>query len=487
MSTGPRTWGERLVQISSLLCAAVLVLWMAMADDLWAGTSLLAMLPLMIGTGPATPETGRNGNGSLLSRAWKRYRRRSMRARIPYEGLAYMVILIILMCGALLGKSNLLLLVFAFMAGPWIVNGSLCYMLLRGIDATRCSPRHVMAGEPFSVEITVINSKRLLSSWVLTVMDRVQHTHEQVLPRVLFTRVPARSQRTEHYQARLMHRGKYELGPIRVTTRFPLGLAERSLIIQEADEILVYPQVGELAPRWRRQSQNARELVQQSASQRGSYDDEFHRIREYRTGDDPRAIHWKTSARQNELMVREYHQSREDDLTILLDLWTPTRASVANYQRAEYAISFAATVGYMHCLDARGSQLGISVLGHEVDEWSGVAGPFAIHPFLECLALSQAGTARPLNDFVNEALSLHGSKGRCLLITTRPTQPAETPLPNGKGRRWNTGGEELRVAYEELIQLSTADRADRSQYSMEIIEANPQVLSDVFHLASEPE
>ena len=51
----------------------------------------------------------------------------------------------------------------------------------------------------------------------------------------------------------------------------------------------------------------------------------------------------------------------------------------------------------------------------------------------------------------------------------------------------NTGGEELRVAYEELIQLSTADRADRSQYSMEIIEANPQVLSDVFYLASEPE
>ncbi len=408
-----------------------------------------------------------------------------MRARIPYEGLAYMVILIILMCGAMLGKSNLLLLVFAFMAGPWIVNGALCYLLLRRLDVARSAPSHVMAGEPFSVEVTVSNAKWLLSSWVLTVIDRVQHVHEQIRPRVLITRVPARSQRAAHYRARLLHRGKYQFGPIRITTRFPLGLAERSLVIQEGGEILVYPQLGELSPRWRRQSQHARELVQQSASKRGIFDDEFHRLREYRAGDDPRSIHWRTSARQNELMVREFHQSREDDFIILLDLWIPSRPSVADYQRAEYAISFAATLGYVHCQDARGSQLGISILGATVDGWQGVAGPYAIHPFLERLALVEAGSAQPLSEFVSEALPLHVQTGRCVLITTRPTQREEPPPEAYRRIRWNGNSEEIQAAHEALMQLSSADSVERNQRPLEVIEANPRVIADVFHLATE--
>jgi hypothetical protein len=344
-----------------------------------------------------------------------------------------------------------------------------------------------MAGEPFSVEITITNAKRLWSSWVLTVTDRVQHTHEQVRPQVLFTRVPARSQRTAHYQARLMHRGKYTLGPIRVTTRFPLGLAERSLILKEAGEMVVFPQLGELSPRWRRQSQHARELVQQSASQRGSYDDEFHRLREYRAGDDPRSIHWRTSARQNELMVREFHQSREDDFTILLDLWIPSKPSVADYQCAEYAISFAATVGYVHCIDARGSQLGISVLGREVDVWQGVAGTFAIHPFLERLALVEAGCAQPLNEFVNNALPLHGESGRFLLITTRPAQRDSDAPETLRGRPWNGNGDEIQAAHDALMELSSADATDRNHRSLEVIEANPKIIAGVFKLGSDHE
>jgi len=437
----------------------------------------------MIDTAPSNGEpSGGNDELSWWGRQWKRLRRRQMRASIPYEGLAYMVILIMLMSGALLGKSNMLLLVFAFMAGPWIVNGALCYNLLRGVDLRRRAPKNVMAGEPFSVEVIVSNSKRFLSSWVLSVTDFVQHQHEQVRPRILFTRVPARSERSAHYQARLMHRGRYQLGPLRVSTRFPLGLAERSLIIQEEGEILVYPHLGELSPMWMRQTQQARELVQQSFTRRGSFDDEFHRLREYRNGDDPRSIHWRTSARQNELMVREFHQSREDDLGILLDLWIPSRPSVNDYRRVEYAISFAATVGYQHCLNARGSQLSMAILGAETEQWSGVAGPFAIDGFLEVLAMTEAGRATSPEEFAEQMVPQQSEAGRILFITTRPTRPleAEGALSNTFLDRGRSG--DFHDAYESILRLSLSEAMGRYRTPPEIIEADPQSLSHIFEL-----
>lgn len=415
----------------------------------------------------------------------KRSRRSSRRASIPYEGLAYVVILIVLLWGALLGHSNMLLLVFAMMAGPWIVNGALCYNLLRKIDIRRHAPSRVMAGEPFSVELTITNARRYFSSWVLTASDRLQHAGEQLAPSVLFTRVPPHSERSVPYQACLMQRGVYRFGPIRISTQFPLGLAERVLVIQEVGEILVYPQLGQLSPLWRRQTRRADELVQQARSRRGHFDDEFHRLREYRPGDDPRSIHWRTSARQNELMVREYHQSRADDLTVLLDPWIPWNPSAEDMSRVELAISFAATIGFEHCMEARGSTLEISVISPEQEQWQGIAGPYSIDPYLEKLALVEASESADLENCLEQVVSQRRTHGRFVLITSRRMQANQDRgrghEEEGNGWRWSRIAKHAASA-QQLIDLVQNLSVGQSQPHMELIEADPRQLADMFQL-----
>src|SRR5690606_33052987 len=98
--------------------------------------------------------------------------------------------------------------------------------------------------------------------------------------------------------------------------------------------------------RWHRDAASADELVQRQRPRRGAFPDEFEKLRSFRYGDNPRMIHWRTSARQNSLMVREYHEIRDRDLLVLLDLDAdPTREE--ELLRVELAVSFAATV----CID----------------------------------------------------------------------------------------------------------------------------------------
>ena len=72
---------------------------------------------------------------------------------------------------------------------------------------------------------------------------------------------------------------------------------------------------------------------------------EYHGLRGYRSGDSPRWIHWRTSARRGELMVKEFEHQNEQDLAILIDPWLPrTKASAEQRETIEQAISFAATL-----------------------------------------------------------------------------------------------------------------------------------------------
>src|SRR5207245_10092424 len=50
---------------------------------------------------------------------------------------------------------------------------------------------------------------------------------------------------------------------------------------------------------------------------------DFHGLRAFRSGDSPHWIHWRTSARLGELMVREFEETPDDNLVIILDAWLP--------------------------------------------------------------------------------------------------------------------------------------------------------------------
>jgi uncharacterized protein (DUF58 family) len=148
----------------------------------------------------------------------------------------------------------------------------------------------------------------------------------------------------------------------------------------------------------------------------GLFDDEFHRIREFREGDNPRAIHWRTTARSGELMVREYHQSRDQDLVLLVELWQPPKTTAADFDRVELAVSFAATIAYDHLRQSRDARLKVAVVGREIIRCDQQSGDEALLDQLARASADPTADVRPLIEEVER----HRSEGtRLVIVSTR--------------------------------------------------------------------
>lgn len=399
------------------------------------------------------------GLKELIAGWWPQLSRRGFvrhRSGMPVEGRAYIAVMVVLFVGALLGRSNPLLLVFALMAGPFVANAWISFLLLKGLSVERRVPERVMAGEPTSIELVLRNRKQRLSAWVMILRDQITSRRERLPAEVLVPRIPPRAERSAHYRLRLMHRGRYEFGPLSISTRFPLGLVERGLTIAQPSSILVYPKLGRLTARWRQRLLHAPELVTQMTPRSGPFDDEFHALREYRLGDDPRAIHWKTTARRNELMVREFRESRDRHLVVLLDAWQPARPSRGEQERCELAISLAATICVHHLRNSRDSQLRFCAQGEPPVIWDSSSG--AMETLLDQLALMTPSASGDLEGLYAAAADQRLNAARTLLISTRPAVAAKTYRPaagNGHapGGRWSEGVELIGVDPERLAEL----------------------------------
>ena len=108
--------------------------------------------------------------------------------------------------------------------------------------------------------------------------------------------------------------------------------------------------IGQLTRRWLLIQRQATENRRGQRHDRSAQQMEYHGLRDYRSGDSPRWIHWRTSARRGKLMVKEFEQQNEQDLAILVDPWLPrTKATPEQREAVEQAIPFAATVCLETC------------------------------------------------------------------------------------------------------------------------------------------
>ncbi|MDZ4688345.1 MAG: DUF58 domain-containing protein [Planctomycetaceae bacterium] len=356
------------------------------------------------------------------------------RMLIPREGIGYLLIMVVLFVGSSLTRENRLMLVFAALAGPFVVNGWITYTMLQNVRVTRKTPLRAMVGELFSVEMDLENRSPLISVWMMAAMDEVAVGDQRARASVLFTRVPPRTVQVGHYQLRLGLRGRHQFGPVEVVSRFPLGLIERGCQFREFGETLVYPRIGRLSPRWKRRLLGASELVETPQPRRGVFDDEFHHLREYRPGDNPRAIHWRSSARRNVLIVREYQQNREHNLVVLLDLETSGRSTDSPH--VEQALSVAATVCVEHRRECRGSALTVIAAGRETWRWEATVSSAGLESLFDKLAVIEPAQSNRFAGLWTETVSHLAPSTRYIVVSTRtPAEALPNPLLPG-GLQW---------------------------------------------------
>ncbi|MFG1885413.1 DUF58 domain-containing protein [Micromonospora sp. NPDC049102] len=180
----------------------------------------------------------------------------------------------------------------------------------RLVVARRADPDRVARGEPASMALTVRNAGRLRSANLLA-EDRCG---SRAVPVPLLRLRPGRDTEVR-YDVPTDRRGVVAVGPLRVTRRDPLGLVALARPYGETAPVWVHPRIHPLSavPTGAGRSLDGRV----DGVPHGSIT--FDSLREYVVGDDLRRVHWRTSARVGELMVRENVDTSLPRLIVLLD------------------------------------------------------------------------------------------------------------------------------------------------------------------------
>jgi uncharacterized protein (DUF58 family) len=336
----------------------------------------------------------------------------------------YLVVLSFIVVGAILREINLLVVVAGMMLAPLLINLRLAIATLHRLKITRKVPAHICAGDLLFVDILATNARRWLASWAVIVEDRVawegaagdgnRRKVEVFVPHV----GPGQTQSLS-YRGRLMRRGRYRFGPLRLSTRFPLGLVRRTVMIDDEETLVVFPRLGTLRQAWYSQLRAEQSGASTSRSRKGLHEGDFYGPRDWRAGDSRRWIHWRTSARRGALAVREFEQQHEQKLAILLDLWVPDESSVEQWDRAELAISFVASVVADQCRRG-GSQLWVGTAGESAEVTHGASSPSFLHEIMTHHALINPGSSPPLPELLSRGLAQLRADGRLIVVSTRP-------------------------------------------------------------------
>jgi uncharacterized protein (DUF58 family) len=308
--------------------------------------------------------------------------------QVTREGGYWLLIAAVLLGVGLFKSINLLLLLGYLLFVIAACNAVLAGRRLHGLRARRRTAEPVFAGSPCAVEIQIDNTLR---GGVPAV--RVEdHGPDHALA-WFADHLEGKGERLLRGEVVLPARGRYAWGPVTAASGYPFGLARRQVVLVPGEEVIVLPRLGRLhRGRLRRHLRGAdpqRDRTRQRPQRHPGAQAEFHGLRGYRAGDSPRLIHWRTSARCGELMVREFEDLPGENLLLVFD---PTLPPGSDPRVFESAVSLAATI----CWEwgrRTGERLLLAVGGLGPGLLDGLTTPRHVRRVLEALALQEPTAA----------------------------------------------------------------------------------------------
>jgi len=207
--------------------------------------------------------------------------------------------------------------------------------------ARSVAPVRVPAGHTASVSIQLDNVSRLPTGLLLA-EDTVPYSIGS-RPRFILDRIEPGGSRRLSYPIQPDHRGKYAIGPLHVRVADAFGLAKVGSTAAPPSTLVVTPAVTalphtSLAGSWLGEG-DARASTAAAAGE----DDVVPRA--YRDGDELRRVHWRSTARYGELMVRREEQRWRNRAVLFLDTRLSGHGGRGPASSFEYAVSAAASIG----------------------------------------------------------------------------------------------------------------------------------------------
>lgn len=298
--------------------------------------------------------------------------------------------------------------------------------MVRGLEVEVSRHAHrVSQGQALEGSIVVRSTSMLPKVW-LEVEDRASipgHASKRVLT------LGPNGVEAWDYRTPTRRRGVYELGPVTVTASDPFGFFRLSRTFGQVDTVLVYPSAPELPNfyippanlpgegRFRRRTHNVTPNV---AGVRG-----------YAPGDSYNRIHWRSTARTGELMVKLFELDPASDVWLVVDLERAVHVALDGDAEAEAldsteeaAVSIAASIARYFITANR--SIGLIEFGDDlrVDEPERGANQYT--RMLESLALAQAVGDVPLADLLEEESRRFGRHTTVVAVT--PSTDESWPL-----------------------------------------------------------
>jgi len=244
-------------------------------------------------------------------------------------------------CAVVLGQRDLLraavFLVALPLAAAWLVSRT----RYRLSCARSLDPPRVEAGRQSTVRLRLDNVSRLPSG-VLLMEDALPYSLGG-RPRFVLDRIEPRGVREVSYPVSSDVRGRFTVGPLSVRLTDPFGLCELTRSFATTDELVVTPVVSALPPvRLGGDWAGGGDAASRSVATSGTDDAA---TREYRHGDDLRKVHWRSTARVGELMVRREEQPFQSRATLLLDGRIAAHHGDGPGSSFEWSVSAVASIG----------------------------------------------------------------------------------------------------------------------------------------------
>lgn len=289
----------------------------------------------------------------------------------------------------------------AMLVATLIISYLAPLFMLRGVTVKQNAPEKLYEGDELRVSLDVSNGNKF-SRYMIEVWNHFPGGPEDEQDHMAFVTRLKKNFTTEMKYV-CDRRGLHTLGPIKLRSEFPMGVNNAQRVLDDAlVTTLVYPCAftiqsfpyisGDYMPHMG---------VNAVAMAGGS--DVFFGVREYRHGDSPRHIHWPSSARHNELIVKEFEYVTATEVTLLLDLHKDADHGEGKHSTLEYSVKIAASVA-KHALD-QGHHVRLLGYGKELVHVHASSGELHYQHILEQLARVQADGELAYQQAVHEAMT----------------------------------------------------------------------------------
>lgn len=315
------------------------------------------------------------------------------------------------------------------------------------------TPRRVFAGGSVRIDIAAHNLALFPSPPLFLEDDAPARLGGPM--RAAIASLGADERQTVSTERRVAQRGRYRLGPMRARLVDPFGLAEVSTTVVPQAPLMVYPTIEPLtegSPPEERQG-GGRSLVQRLAIS----GDDFYAVRPWQNGDDARRIHWRSTARRGELMIRQDEVRPFPRASVLVDTRASQHRGVGPHASIEWAISAAASIAWELAGQGFAMRLATADQGPGGARW----GREATDPMLSTLALATPSRVRGLGSVVRRLAARPGAGG--VLFTVMPTPDQETIVAMSKLRRSYAWSGLILLDTASFVEVTARDRAQHDQ------------------------